>query len=172
MAGCGGKKKVKKYDMGGMAKVRPVPEELLKDGGKRMPPELRRGLNESLRRGMKDMYDDAKRKKPPMSPLPDMARALKAGRDFAEKTKNLPKDSAAFEKMKKIQAEKAAQMKAAPTRGASGMKKGGKVKPGYHKMPDGKIMKDSDHKKKKMKAGGKVRGDGICSRGKTKGRMV
>jgi len=27
------------------------------------------------------------------------------------------------------------------------MEKGGKVKPGYHKMPDGKIMKDSAHKK-------------------------
>lgn len=41
-----------------------------------------------------------------------------------------------------------------PQGGASfgGMKKGGKVK--------------------KMKAGGKVRGDGICSKGKTKGRMI
>jgi hypothetical protein len=36
----------------------------------------------------------------------------------------------------------------APQGGASlgGMKKGGKVKPGYHKMPDGKMMKDSEHK--------------------------
>jgi len=47
-----------------------------------------------------------------------------------------------------------------------------KDKKGMHMMPNGKIMKDSDHKKKKMKAGGKVRGDGICSKGKTKGRMV
>jgi len=30
---------------------------------------------------------------------------------------------------------------------------GGQVKPGYHKMPDGKIMKDSAHK---MMGGGKV----------------
>ena len=54
-----------------------------------------------------------------------------------------------------------------------GYKKGGKVKPGYHKMPNGKMMKDSEHKgMKKMKAGGKVRGDGICSKGKTKGRII
>ena len=63
------------------------------------------------------------------------------------------------------------------------MKKGGKVKKGYHKMPDGKLMKDSDHKKKKtkkkmaygggvkkMKNGGKI--DGCATKGKTKGRMV
>lgn len=63
------------------------------------------------------------------------------------------------------------------------MKKGGKVKKGYHMMPDGKMMKDSDHKKKKtkkkmaygggvkkMKNGGKI--DGCAMRGKTKGRMV
>jgi hypothetical protein len=38
---------------------------------------------------------------------------------------------------------------------AMGMKKGGKVKAGHHRMPDGTIMKDSDHKKvKKMKKGG------------------
>ena len=30
-----------------------------------------------------------------------------------------------------------------------GMKKGGKVKKGYHKMPDGKIMKGAKHKGKK-----------------------
>ena len=56
--------------------------------------------------------------------------------------------------------------------GGKKMKKGGKVKKGMHMMPDGTMMKDSDHKKKKMKAGGKVRGDGICSKGRTKGRMV
>lgn len=56
-----------------------------------------------------------------------------------------------------------------------GMKKGGKVKKGYHKMPDGRIMKDSAHKG--MKKGGKVsscskRADGCAVKGKTKGRMV
>lgn len=39
---------------------------------------------------------------------------------------------------------------------AKKMKDGGKVKAGHHRMPDGTIMKDSDHKKgvKKMKKGG------------------
>jgi len=65
----------------------------------------------------------------------------------------------------------------APQRGAGGalggMKKGGKVKPGYHKMPNGKMMKDSAHKgMKKMKSGGKVKRDGCATKGKTKGRMV
>ena len=40
---------------------------------------------------------------------------------------------------------------------------------GMHRMPDGKMMKNSDHKG--MKAGGMTRGDGIAQRGKTKGRM-
>ena len=54
-----------------------------------------------------------------------------------------------------------------------GMKKGGKVKKGYHKMPNGKMMKDSAHKgMKKMKSGGKVKRDGCVVKGKTKGRMV
>lgn len=49
-----------------------------------------------------------------------------------------------------------------------GMKKGGKVKKGYHKMPDGKIMKNSAHKKTAKC----TRGDGCAKKGKTKGRMV
>ena len=36
---------------------------------------------------------------------------------------------------------------------ASKMKRGGAVKKGYHRMPDGSIMKDSDH----MRAGGKTK---------------
>jgi hypothetical protein len=65
----------------------------------------------------------------------------------------------------------------APQGGASlgGMKKGGKVKPGYHKMPNGKMMKDSAHKgMKKMKSGGSVKKgcDGVATKGKTKGRMM
>ena len=63
--------------------------------------------------------------------------------------------------------------------GTKKMKVGGKV--GMHKMPDGTMMKDSEHKmamggmamaNKGYKAGGCVRGDGICKRGRTKGRMV
>jgi hypothetical protein len=73
----------------------------------------------------------------------------------------------------------------------SGLKMGGKVKgyksggsPGMHRMPDGRMMKDSEHKKpkkptkpKKMMGGGMMKYghggsvDGIAQRGKTKGRM-
>jgi len=53
-------------------------------------------------------------------------------------------------------------------RGTTQLKKGGKVKKGYHKMPDGKIMKNSAHKKTAKC----TRGDGCAKKGKTKGRMV
>lgn len=50
---------------------------------------------------------------------------------------------------------------------------------GMHRMPDGRMMKDSEHKKpKKMMGGGAVKYkhggsvDGCATRGKTKGRMV
>ena len=43
------------------------------------------------------------------------------------------------------------------------------MKKGYHRMPDGKIMKDSEHKKTtKSKT---TRGDGICRKGKTRGKI-
>jgi len=50
------------------------------------------------------------------------------------------------------------------------MKKGGAVKKGYHRMPDGSIMKDSAHKMKKGGMVGKCKRDGIAVRGKTKAR--
>lgn len=64
------------------------------------------------------------------------------------------------------------QARVAPVK-AAGMKKGGKVKKGYHKMPDGKIMKDSEHKKtaKSKTSSASKRADGICKKGKTRGRM-
>ena len=50
---------------------------------------------------------------------------------------------------------------------APGMKKGG----GMHKMPDGKMMKDSAMKK--MASGGFVRAaDGIAQQGKTKAKQI
>lgn len=50
-----------------------------------------------------------------------------------------------------------------PKEGWSNMKKG------YHRMPDGKIMKDSEHKKTtKFKT---TRGDGCCRKGKTRGKI-
>ena len=149
MAGCGGKKKVKKYDMGGMAKVKPVPEGLLKEGGKRLADERRRmmmkGISDSLRQ-LRPPMEKPKTRARSRSSLPNMADALKSGRDFAEKMKKLPKDSAEYKRIKKAQEMAGAKMKASSSRGASGMKKGGKVK---------------SH-----------RGDGCAMRGKTKGRMV
>jgi hypothetical protein len=81
--------------------------------------------------------------------------------------------------------------------GKGKMAKGGVTK-GMHRMPDGKMMKDSAHKDakkdapkmqqiaaravkshekrmhapKKMGTGGAVRGDGCAVKGKTKGRLV
>jgi len=46
---------------------------------------------------------------------------------------------------------------------AVGRKKGGKIN--THKMPGGKMMKDSDMKKKMMNKGGMVRGQGIAIKG-------
>ena len=81
-----------------------------------------------------------------------------------------------------------------PDDGSVGLKHGGNVK-GMHRMPDGKMMKDSAHKDakkdapmmkkvaakavkghekrmhKSMASGGSVRGDGCAQRGKTKGAM-
>jgi hypothetical protein len=69
-----------------------------------------------------------------------------------------------------------------PDDGSIGIKAGGS--PGMHRMPDGRMMKDSEHKKpkkptkpKKMMGGGMMKYghggsvDGIAQRGKTKGRM-
>ena len=66
-----------------------------------------------------------------------------------------------------------AKDKATPLTGAvqPGMRKGGMVKKGYHKMPNGKMMKDSAHKKMAKKSTASKRADGICKKGKTKGRM-
>ena len=50
-----------------------------------------------------------------------------------------------------------------------GTKRKGYKKGGYHRMPDGTMMKDSEHKG--YKSGGGVRGDGICQRGRTRGTM-
>jgi len=54
--------------------------------------------------------------------------------------------------------------------GEGKMKKGGMA--GMHKMPDGKMMKDSAMKK--MMGGGMAyaKGGGVESKGKTKGKMI
>lgn len=63
--------------------------------------------------------------------------------------------------------------------GSRRMMGGGKVRPGYHRMPDGEVMADSAHrgmmcggKVHNMADGGKVRGCGVARKGFTKGRMV
>lgn len=52
--------------------------------------------------------------------------------------------------------------------------KGGRA--GMHRMPDGTMMKDSEHKMggktKKYAKGGVTRGDGMCTKGHTRGKMV
>ena len=53
--------------------------------------------------------------------------------------------------------------------GKGAMKKGGTAG-GMHKMPDGKMMKDSAMKK--MNMGGMAKGGGIESKGKTKGKII
>jgi hypothetical protein len=60
-------------------------------------------------------------------------------------------------------AEAAAQGATEGVGEAVGRKKGGKIN--THKMPGGKMMKDSDMKKKMMNKGGMVRGQGIAIRG-------
>ena len=82
-----------------------------------------------------------------------------------------------------VKRAKAMTAKAQEEKYGSGLKMGGKVKgykfggsPGMHRMPDGKMMKDSAHKKhggkvKGYKSGGGVRGAGIAKRGLGSGRM-
>ena len=53
--------------------------------------------------------------------------------------------------------------------GKGAMKKGGTAG-GMHKMPDGKMMKDSAMKK--MNMGGMAKGGGIESKGATKGKKI
>ena len=52
-------------------------------------------------------------------------------------------------------------------KGRGVFKKGGKVPKGMHMMPDGRMMKDSEHKKpKKMMGGGSVKGYGMARGGR------
>lgn len=174
------KKKVKKFEAGGMSELaRRAPEGFLRDAKDRLEKRRRDMMMEGMGRALREATPPPRQRggarKAPRSPLSDVARAAMRGKEMAEEMKKLPKDSAEYARMKKAQEMAGAAMKAAPSRGASGMKKGGKVKKGYHKMPDGRIMKDSAHKG--MKKGGKVsscskRADGCAVRGKTKGRMV
>ena len=146
MAGCGGKK-MKKMEAGGMAKAAKgagmTVEKLKQITKERNKAEGRR----KQMAGMQKMKPKAGDKKG-MGPMGGQKPLQKPNNPGLSKLPEEVRNKMGY------------------------MKKGGKVKPGYHKMPDGKIMKDSDHKKKKMKSGGMVKRDGCAVRGKTKGRMV
>jgi hypothetical protein len=85
--------------------------------------------------------------------------------DFA--TKKVAESDARMKDIVRGQAEQE-RMDADPL--GAGMKKGGKVK-GMHRMPDGKMMKDSAHKKQGGKVAKYSRGGGIAVKGLGKGRM-
>lgn len=73
--------------------------------------------------------------------------------------------------MKKVDANENPGLSKLPTevRNKMGyMKKGGMAKKGMHKMPDGKMMKDSDMPKKKMNMGGMAYKEGGCTTKKMK----
>ena len=162
MAGCGGKKKmayggkVKKMQEGGMAAGNTQAE--IEKLNQRIEM-LRRQAEEQARAGSQGgRLGGVPGAMPALAPRRGAGGALggmkKGGKVMNEGMKALKKEAP----------EVAAKM---------GYKKGGAMKKGYHKMPDGKMMKDSAHKgMKKMKSGGMVKRDGCAVRGKTKGRMV
>ena len=119
------------------------------------------------------------------NPMGDAARDQAVMNDEARKRVSAPftkreLDGPSDEDVKRV---KAMTAKAQEEKYGSGLKMGGKVKgykfggsPGMHRMPDGKMMKDSAHKKhggkvKGYKSGGGVRGAGIAKRGLGSGRM-
>ena len=169
------KKKVKKFEAGGMSELArrarsgELTNERMADMRRDEMAKAARELS-PLRQLEKGVL--ARRKQDEALDMRRMGKAFIDANRQAKQLQDLPKDSAAYQRMVEAQRAAAAQMKAAPTRGASGMKKGGKVKKGYHKMPDGRIMKDSAHKGMKKGGSVKCKRDGICVRGKTKGRMI
>jgi hypothetical protein len=89
----------------------------------------------------------------------------------AEAAKNSPMPRIRAEaRMKDIVRGQAEQERMDADPLGAGMKKGGKVK-GMHRMPDGKMMKDSAHKKQGGKVAKYSRGGGIAVKGLGKGRM-
>jgi len=165
MAGCGGKKKmayggkVKKMQEGGMAAGNTQAEieklnqriEMLR---RQAEEQARGGFSSRGATGLGGVPGDMRALAPRSGVGGALGGMKKGGKVMNEGMKALKKEAP----------EVAAKM---------GYKKGGAMKKGYHKMPDGKMMKDSAHKgMKKMKSGGKVKRDGCAVKGKTKGRMV
>ena len=172
MAGCGGKKmtkggKVKKMQEGGMAAGNG-------DGMRLTPAEIER-LNQHLEKLRHESAAQARGGSlgagqlggvPPAGAMPALAPRRGAGGALGGMKKGGKVMNEGMKALKKEAPEVAAKM---------GYKKGGAMKKGYHKMPDGKMMKDSAHKgMKKMAKGGSVKKgcDGVATKGKTKGMMV
>jgi len=130
------------------------------------------------------MNDMIRRRKTMGSKMPEMIRGPKtAGSKAPEmirKRKSVSELSEIDNRMSMNDADDRAAKFRTDAMMEEGYKKGGKVPKGMHMMPDGKMMKDSAHKKpkKKMMGGGAVKYakggsvDGCAVRGKTKGRMV
>jgi len=115
----------------------------------------------------------------------DKGRKSGRGGDMGKKDMSFDEKVEADNKVKEKDAEERARKYRTDAMMEKGMKKGGKVPKGMHRMPDGKMMKDSEHKKpkkptkpKKMMGGGTMKYahggsvDGCAIRGKTRGRMV
>lgn len=151
MAGCGGKKK---YEKGGEVDKSKGVTGRTSAKAKKDQKEYQMGYKQGLKAAKQEFNLKGK-------------ESLKEGPEKAGKLEKLLTPNKIIEGREKGVSDMKAALK-----GQGAFKKGGKVKPGYHKMPDGKMMKDSDHKKKKMKSGGMVKRDGCAVRGKTKGRMV
>ena len=134
---------------------------------KRAREEVRntRGI-ETIKTGGKIMASGCGKKKMAKGGMMKEEKMMKReGRGMA-KADMQKKMNPGIKKLKEKAPEVAAKM---------GYKKGGMTKKGYHKMPDGKMMKDSAHKgMKKMAKGGSVKKgcDGVATKGKTKGMMV
>jgi len=130
------------------------------------------------------MNDMIRKRKTMGSKMPEMIRGPKtAGSKAPEmirKRKSVSELSEIDNRMSMNDADDRAAKFRTDAMMEEGYKKGGKVPKGMHMMPDGKMMKDSAHKKpkKKMMGGGAVKYkhggavDGCAVRGKTKGRMV
>ena len=154
MAGCGGKK----MKEGGMTKTQEAYAEGLRTG--KGIPILR-----TMDKGLSKAVSTPKEKRMIEKGYEDMRKAQKYKKETEKKAGGGMLKSPDNSGLKKLPTDVRNKM--------GYMKKGGKVKPGYHKMPDGKIMKDSEHKKpmKKMAKGGMVKRDGCAVKGKTKGKL-
>lgn len=98
----------------------------------------------------------------------DFMAAVANNPEFAEKAgvpQSVGKDYVEADKGRKFRSGGMASC------GTKRMKEGGMAK-GMHRMPDGTMMKDSDHKMNKMAKGGRVRGAGMCKRGVRPCKMV